>query len=282
MIKHFIFTITNGRSGQETLYNIIKSNSINCLTNFEHPNFKPYFSNILGDIERKIRRKFLQTNELLGRGKVLKAFEKNNIDYIEKIAKVKLNLFEKEAEKHKVDIYFDISKYFIRGLHLGFCNLLNEYSLVFLIRDPLMNMNRFINRKKTLLLHNNLPSSDKNLLTMDSGNFDKGEYYLWSWAEVYLRYQQMRKSAKVRSSIVLNTSDLNNKEKVINFFKEININFKPIKYIKKYNTNEENNYLKTSIKPEDLNLLEKFILKLPSNQVSLKKILQQSYYDNIR
>ena len=120
MIKHFIFTITNGRSGQETLYNIIKSNSINCLTNFEHPNFKPYFSNILGDIERKIRRKFLQTNELLGRGKVLKAFEKNNIDYIEKIAKVKLNLFEKEAEKHKVDIYFDISKYFIRGLHLGF------------------------------------------------------------------------------------------------------------------------------------------------------------------
>ena len=92
----------------------------------------------------------------------------------------------------------------------------------------------------------------------------------------------MRKSQKSGHQIVLNTSDLNNKEKVINFFKEININFKPIKYIKKYNTNEENNYLKTSIKPEDLNLLEKFILKLPSNQVSLKKILQQSYYDNIR
>ena len=62
MIKHFIFTVTNGRSGQETLYNVLKSNSLNCHSTFEHPNIKPFLPNILGDIEKKLRRNFIQTN----------------------------------------------------------------------------------------------------------------------------------------------------------------------------------------------------------------------------
>ena len=117
--------------GQETLYNVLKSNSLDCHSTFEHPNIKPIFPNILGDIEKKLRRKFIQTNELLGRGKVLRAFDKDNIKYIEKVVRTKLKLFEKEANKNKSEIYFDVSKYFIRGLHLGFNSILREYSIVF-------------------------------------------------------------------------------------------------------------------------------------------------------
>ena len=282
MIKHFIFTVTNGRSGQETLYNVLKSNSLNCYSTFEHPNIKPMLPNMFGNIEKKLRRNFIQTNELLGRGKVLKAFDAANIKYIEKVVRTKLNLFEKEAIKNKSEIYFDVSKYFIRGLHLGFNSLLKEYSLVFLVRDPLINMKSFLNRNKNFLLDNNLPSSNRNLLKMNSGRFQKGEYYLWSWAEIYLRYKKMKVSKKVLHSEVLNTSDLNCVDKISNFFKKINIKFKPIKYIKKYNTNEEHNFLKTVINSEDLKLLEQFILKLPKEQTELKKLFEKSYYEHIK
>ena len=84
----------------------------------------------------------------------------------------------------------------------------------------------------------------------------------------------MKASKKVLYSEVLNTSDLNCVDKVSNLFKKINISFKPIKYIKKHNTNEENNFLKTSINSEDLKLLEQFILKLIKKQTELKKYLR--------
>ena len=108
-------------------------------------------------------------------------------------------------------------------------------------------MKSFLNRHKNFFLDNNTPSSNRNLLKMNPERFQKGEYYLWSWAEIYLRYKKMKASKKVLYSEVLNTSDLNCVDKVSNLFKKINISFKPIKYIKKHNTNEENNFLKTSI-----------------------------------
>ena len=46
------------------------------------------------------------------------------------------------------NVYFDVSKFYARGLYLGFNSLLKNYSVVFLVRDPLMNMKSFLNRKK--------------------------------------------------------------------------------------------------------------------------------------
>ena len=58
MVKNFIFTVTTGRTGQETLYAILQQYSINCISDFEYPNFKQKLPFFLGDIERKIRRKY--------------------------------------------------------------------------------------------------------------------------------------------------------------------------------------------------------------------------------
>ena len=33
-------------------------------------------------------------------------------------------------------VYFDVSKFYARGLHLGFNSLLKNYSVVLLARDP--------------------------------------------------------------------------------------------------------------------------------------------------
>ena len=50
------------------------------------------------------------------------------------------------------NVYFDVSKFYARGLYLGFNSLLENYSVVFLVRDPLMNMKSFLNRKKIFYL----------------------------------------------------------------------------------------------------------------------------------
>ena len=67
MNKNYIFTVTNGRSGQATLFKVLQENAINCVVAFEEPSIRPIFPFFIGDLE-KIRRRFLETNELLGQG----------------------------------------------------------------------------------------------------------------------------------------------------------------------------------------------------------------------
>ena len=152
MKKHYIFTVTSGRSGQETLYYILSKNSKNCIAEFEAPNIKPYLPSLLGTIEKKIRRQYFNGNELLGRGKILKSYEKGDIEYIKKIAKKRLNVIRKKMLTENSSVYFDVSKFYARGLYLGFNSLLKNYSIVFLVRDPLINMKSFLNRKKIFYL----------------------------------------------------------------------------------------------------------------------------------
>ena len=71
-------------------------------------------------------------------------------------------------------VYFDVSKFYARGLHLGFNSLLKNYSVVLLARDPLMNMKSFLNRKKNFLLDNSLPQMPCNELVMNHKSFFKG------------------------------------------------------------------------------------------------------------
>ena len=96
MKENYIFTITTGRSGQETLHKIIETYSTNCISEFEAPNIKPYLPLFLGDLEKKFRRKFLETNELLGRGKVLNCYENKKYEYIDLIAKKKIKKIKKK------------------------------------------------------------------------------------------------------------------------------------------------------------------------------------------
>lgn len=79
MIKNYIFTVTNGRSGQATLNKYLKLYATECLSAFEEPQISPVFPKFLNSIERKIRRRYFETHELLGRGNVLLAYqEKKN------------------------------------------------------------------------------------------------------------------------------------------------------------------------------------------------------------
>ena len=153
--KRYIFTVTTGRSGQETLANILNSSVDNVHASFEAPNIKTIFKGRLSNIEHKVRRSYLETHELLGRGKILEAYDNKDIFFINNIASKRVKMINKVLVRENKSIHVDVSKYFARGLHVGFCNILPQISIINLVRDPLTNMKSFINRQKKFILGKN-------------------------------------------------------------------------------------------------------------------------------
>ena len=280
MSYNYIFTVTTGRSGQETLYKTIKKYTLACFCEFEPPNINPILPSFLGEIEKKIRRKFLEKNELLGRGKVITAFENGEVNYIKNIASRRLKSINTNLAKANANYYFDISKFYARGLHLGFNELIGSYSLVFLVRDPLLNMRSFINRNKIFELDNSLPSAKSNILIMNEKNFSKEEYYLWSWSEIFLRFKEMEKSKQVKKSLVFKTEDLDSPRKIELLLSDLGIQYMNIEEVKKVNTNVCAGNKKTIVKKKDLGILKNFILKVPDTYKELKNELTASLKKN--
>jgi len=90
--KRYIFTVTAGRSGQETLTNILNNCVSDTCALFEAPAIDTVLKGRFSNVEHKIRRKYFETNELLGRGRVLSAYDNNNITFINKIASIRINM----------------------------------------------------------------------------------------------------------------------------------------------------------------------------------------------
>lgn len=282
MNKNYIFTITTGRSGQATLHKVLQENAINCISAFEEPSIKPIFPFFIGDLEKKIRRRFFETNELLGRGNIIKAYENKNYEYIKKISSKRLKLINKQLFEKNANCYFDVSKFYIRGLYKGFNFFLENLSIVFLVRDPLENMKSFLNRNKDFFLDNSSPTAKANILNLDSKHVSKGELYLWSWAETFLRYQKLSKTKKIKKSIVFYSEDLQFPCKVSGLLNRLGVEHKKIKNIKKINTNEQQGIKKTAVDIKDIILLKEFIMKIPKKHNLLISKLELSLNKNIK
>ncbi len=278
MIKNYIFTVTAGRSGQATLYKTLLQHSISCLSGFEEPQINTLFSGFIGQCEHKFRRRFIETNELLGRGKVLTAYNAKDHEFIKKIVNKRLLKINQLAHLYNCDTYFDISKFYARGLYQGFNSILDKYSVILLIRDPLLNMVSFLNRGKNFYLDNNSPSADANLLKMEMDELEKGELYLWAWCEMILRFKKIIKSKKISKSYILKSEDLNSPSKISKMFNFLNIKHSKITHIEKQNTNLALGFLETRVGINDIKTLENFIRKIPKlekkNLYEIEKSLQ--------
>jgi len=269
MIKNYIFTITTGRSGQMTLYDILVNYSLNCLSEFESPTlYKNLFSGKMGFLEKKFRRKFIDTDELLGRGKTLRAYEKSDAKFINEIVVKKLSRINKKLQKANSNIYFDVSKHFVRSLYVGFDNLLDNYSVVLLVRDPILNMRSFLNRKKNFFLDNSSPELSSNLLVMNTSGWRDGEYYLWLWVETILRFNKINSFRKVKNSVVIKSEDLDYKDRIEKILGKLEVPHKKIDNVKKLNTNFSKGYGNTKILTEDYYTLKKFVSQLPSKTIN--------------
>jgi len=263
--KRYIFTVVAGRSGQGYLTELFNRHVEGCYAAFEEPEIKPILSGPLSHYEKKFRRRFIETHELLGRGKILDAFETYNYNFINKIAKKRLHKINKILKRNNAKVYIDVSKYFIRGLHVGFRSLLPNFSLISLIRDPIKNMRSFLNRNKNFFLDNSHPNKKSNLLSLDSSDWEKGEYYLWAWCEVYLRFNKLIKHTKVHSHVEIRTEMLNDCDFMNNALDKLGLQHTSVLRHRPINTNESKGHGKTEVKESDIQLFEKFIGRIPTS-----------------
>jgi len=262
--ERFIFTVATGRCGQSSLTELVSHHVPGCYPAFEHPDIRTILPAPFAAYERRFRRRFIETHELLGRGKVLTAFEKGDHAYIDKIVARRLALIRREMMRHDISIYFDISKFFARGLHVGFTKAVGRFALVNLVRDPLRNMRSFLNRGKRFTLDNNLPDAKSNLLRLSSPNISAGELYLWAWCEFYLRFEEMRQSSKVTHAVEIRTEDLVNPSSMNAAFDALGLDHSPIIALPPNNTNIQQGLPETRVSEADVRLFERFLDRIPA------------------
>ena len=167
-LSRYIFTVTTGRSGQSSLADLISKHVPGAYAAFEEPQCRPYlakYSGFLGTIERNFRRRFIETDELLGRGRVLSAFANGDEAFLDAVVAKRL----KRIRASGCAIYIDVSKFFARGLHRAFARAVGKFDLILLVRDPLKNMRSFLNRGKNFFLDNVSPDAPGNLLRLEIG-----------------------------------------------------------------------------------------------------------------
>ena len=277
---NFIFTVTAGRSGQAALTEILRRHVPACYAAFEEPNIKKQLPGVLGDWERILRRRFIETHELLGRGQVLVAFENDNVDYLKRIANLRIKTARRQLLKYEANVYFDVSKYFARGLHVGFANILPSFALVRLVRDPLLNMRSFLNRNKKFRLDNTMPSSPRNLFQIESTNIEPGEHYLWAWCEMYLRFIKLVEDYNVKRFVEIRTENLSKPEMMNSALDSLGLPHSPVITQENINTNLAQGLSETLVKREDIDLFEKFLERLKPELKSRISYLEN--YDPIK
>ncbi len=260
----YYFTVVAGRSGQSTLTEILRRYVPSCYPAFEEPAPNLLLPGGLGRLEYRFRRRFVETNELLGRGKVLWAFEVGEDDYLEQVAKRRLNMIQRALQRHRTSIYFDVSKFFARGLHRGFRRLLPKIGLLRLVRDPVANMRSFLNRSKHFRLDNSLPEAASNILRLDSHDMSLGELYLWAWCEIYLRFDHMIEGGGVSRWAELRTERLDDSSHVESVLHELGLDFLPVQPVGYLNTNIDQGFRETRVDNDSIIIFERFMSRLSS------------------
>ena len=143
-MSKYIFTVCTGRCGQVSLSNYVNKFSTNTFAEAEPPepkyNEKFFMSNLVRSLERKI----YATEELLGRGKALIWHDENNKDKLNNLCKKRVNRLNNIIYKKKKDIYFEISKFFIRSYCEETLEIIPSIKILYLTRHPLKNAISFL------------------------------------------------------------------------------------------------------------------------------------------
>lgn len=256
----FILTVTPGRSGQASLTDLVNRCGKGVLAAFEEPKIRPHLPGLLGDLERRFRRRFVETHEILGRGDVLRAFVANDEAALERHARARLAWIKRFAAG--VPIYFDISKYFIRGLHRPLVRLVGKPRIVFLVRDPIFNMRSFVNRGKNFSLDNNRPDDAANILRMPADMAPEGRY-LWAWAEGYLRGLRLIAAERLAPAHVIQTADLTDTATMTAHFAALEIPHDRIEPRDALNTNLSQGLGRTEVAMADIETFERWRAMVP-------------------
>ncbi len=257
----FIYTITPGRSGQASLTDLVQRTCPNTVAAFEEPQVRFVLPRVFSNYERRFRRRFVETHELLGRGKVLSAFDAGDEVALRRFSKTRYDWMLNRARG--ADVFFDISKYFVRGLHFCMPEFTPDFRLVFLVRDPILNMRSFVNRGKDFFLDNNQPSSSTNALPMKD-ELEIEHLYFWAWTEGYLRGLDLAEKQGIEP-LVIRTADLDQRQIMVGHFEKLGLPTQGLSVAPALNTNVQAGHRPTQINRSDLDSFQRFRDRVPAS-----------------
>lgn len=272
----YIFTATAGRSGQASLTHMVAAHVPRSLPLFEEPQVNPVLPHVLGDLERRLRRRFRETHELLGRGDVLRAFAEGDAAALDRHAARRHRWLARSAARRDADVVFDVSKYFARGMHRALARRIPDFALVLLVRDPILNMRSFLNRGKNFYLDNNRPDCPHNALVLETDSLAPGEFYLWAWCEIALRFAALREEFDP-AAVTIRTKDLDDADAMTRHFAALRLDHTPIVVEPPRNTNAALGHGTTVVEAADIEVFERFRDRLPS--AALERIAYLNEYD---
>ncbi|MDA1100694.1 MAG: hypothetical protein O2967_17110 [Proteobacteria bacterium] len=99
MTNKYVFAVYAGRSGGMQTTDFFNRNVNGCLAINEFPHYQQTLPGRLGNWQHRFHRRFIETHELLGRGRFLEAFVKGDDQYLEKITKRRLNMIDEVLKK---------------------------------------------------------------------------------------------------------------------------------------------------------------------------------------
>jgi len=268
---NIIFTVCNGRCGSATLARLINSNSVDTLAEVEPPGLIYPNNWALGNWLRNAQRRWIVTDEMMGRGRALDWYAGNRHFELRNLSASRLQRVDRLCGRLNKKHYFELSKFFIRTYFEATYSLRSDIGLLFLHRDPLYNAKSYVNRRKNFFLDNQSPVGENVLISMKPDLLSKFQLYLWSWCEVEMRFRRFVRQNKIKRYFELSSVDLLDHKKffsMLDFFSITHIEHSEFVSVSPINTNEQDGYGQTEITQKDLDEFCMFVDILPKHALA--------------
>lgn len=264
--ENLIFTACTGRCGQFSLVEYLNVFGKSCLAEAEppdliYPNHWP-----LGNWLRDVQRRWIVTDEDLGRGRALAWYDEDHRQPLEDLLRRRLKRISRLSLRASARTYVEVSKFFLRSYCDVIADARPDVGVILLRRDPLANAKSFSNRGKNFRLDGLMPDFRKACLRMDVELFSPFQLYLWQWVEIELRFQRFVESKRINRRYIFHTENLNSPRHIKDLFDYFEIDLvKPILRLEPLNTNQSKGRERTNLSNVDLDEFDHFYGMLPTD-----------------
>ena len=248
----------------------------NCFSECEAPDLIHKGSGFIGSLSRSFQRKWIVTEEMLGRGKALEWYEINKLHpNLDKIVKKKIKRIYKLKKQYRFSHYIETGKFFLKTHCDTFYENFQNISIIKLSRNPLLNAKSYLNRNKNFYLDNVSPNSKQNCLQVDPKALNKYQLYLWNWFETELRYYRFVEKYQIEKKYEIKTEELSDYKTIKGLFDYFDIQYDKIIFPKPINTNTSQGNKKTEISRKELDDYLKFLDIIPEELIDKIKYLHK-------
>ena len=204
----------------------------------------------LGNWLRNAQRRWIVTDEMMGRGSALDWYAGNKHIELRNLSASRLQRVARLCDRLNKKHYFELSKFFIRTYFEATYSLRSDIGILFLHRDPLYNAKSYVNRRKNFFLDNQSPITQNVLISINPDLLSKFQIYLWSWCEVEIRFRRFVRQNKIKRCFELSSVDLLDPKiffSMLDFFSITHLQHSDFVNVSPENSNEQASYGQTKI-----------------------------------